>query len=550
MRYEAIGRRKIFGGGLAIATALGMLVLPATVLANAANPDTTTVDQVVVNQDGSRTVTVEGTWTWQTQSKCATARNGVGYQVDWFDNQTNAIGSAKDPNGILYVGDAQDNIVHSDESLGQSTAFGNAFWDGVPSSYLSHNTTDTTPTKTDAQNWFGECSQVNSSGVTAGTWGPITHTYAASFTGPITLCPIMYDPHGGHENSGQSSVKDITAGTNASSKGYNGDNSYETNQFTGGPGSCPKISIPTLTTTASSAQAPNAIHDTATLSNTGGQSGSITFKLYSSGAACNGTPLFTSTVSTSGDGDYQSGDYSPTSVGTYQWQASYSSSSIKGLITPCNDPNERSPVTPPNHRPKGMSVLKFASVRCADLATPLTTWQPAGAQTCSGTWSNYLPESAGEMIISLRSSGSFAIPINYKIQVTNTGKVPLKLSLKDRHCDSGSIAGPFQGNSPLSGRLRPGQQAYFTCTHVLTLSDDPSRHASFTNVGVVTGRPPTGPPLRGRSHVTVKTQHPGAKRFCRSTTTGKKIRWRKGTRKPRACRVHPRPPKHPQGFTG
>src|SRR5579859_5344361 len=124
MRYVGVNGRNLLRGMLAVGTALGMLVMAASALANAANPDTTTVDQVVVNADGSRTVTVEGTWTWQTQSKCATARNGVGYQIDWFDNTANPVGTAKDPSGILYAGDAQDNIVHSDESLGQSTAFG------------------------------------------------------------------------------------------------------------------------------------------------------------------------------------------------------------------------------------------------------------------------------------------------------------------------------------------------------------------------------------------------------------------------------------------
>jgi hypothetical protein len=548
MRYEGTGR-KLFRGSVAVGTTLSMLALALPALANAPNPETTTVDQAVLNADGSRTVTVEGTWTWQTQSKCATARNGVGYQIDWFDNQTNAIGSAKDPDGVLYVGDAQDNIVHSDESLGQSTAPGNAFWDGVPSSYVAHHTTDTTPTKTDAQNWFGECDQVNSSGITAGHWGPITHTYAASFTGPIQLCPIMYDPHGGHQNSGQSSVKDITAGSNAGSKGYNNDNSYETNQVGPGPGFCSKISIPTLTTSASGATAPDPIHDTATLTGTGGESGSITFNLYSSGANCSGPPLFTDTVSTSGDGDYRSGDYGPTSPGTYQWQASYSSSSIKGLLTPCNDPNEQSPVTPPNHKPKpGMRVIKFASVPCKWLATPLRV-QPAAAQTCTGKYSKFLSRADGRMLIQLPHSGPFSIPIAYKIVVRNTGKVRLRLSLKDRHCDAGSIAGPFQDNAPLNGPLLAGQDAYFTCLHTLTLRDDPSRHAPFKNVGSVTGRPPNGPPIHGSSLVVVNTRHPGAKRFCKSTRTGKRVLWRKGTPKPRACRPSS-PARHPRGFTG
>ncbi len=150
----------------------------------------------------------------------------------------------------------------------------------------------------------------------------------------------MYDPHGGHDNSGQSAVKDITAG----GSGRNNDNSYETNQFTGGPGSCPTITIPTVTTTATSATAPNAIHDTAVLSGSSG-AGTITFNLYPTGSNCSGAPLFTSSTSTTGDGTYQSGNFSPTTPGTFQWQASFSSSSISGILSKCGDPNEVSTVT-------------------------------------------------------------------------------------------------------------------------------------------------------------------------------------------------------------
>lgn len=544
---------KLFRGMVAVGTALGMLVLSASALANAANPETTTVDQVVVNTDGSRTVTVQGTWTWQTQSKCSTARNGVGYQIDWFDNQTNAVGKANDPNGILYVGDAQDNIVHSDESLGQPTAPGNAFWDGVPSSYLSHNATSTTPTQTDAQNWLGECDQVNSSGVTAGTWGPITHTYAASFTQQIQLCPIMYDPHGGQDNSGKSGVNDITAGANASTNNYNNDNSYETNQFTGGPGSCPKISIPTLTTSASSATAPNAIHDTATLTGTGGGSGSIKFNVYPSNANCSGTPLFTSTVSTNGDGDYQSGDYSPTTAGTYQWQASYSSSSIQGLITPCNDPNEQSPVAPPRQHPKpGIDVVKLSSVPCSSLPSsdisPAPA-EPSGVLPCTGAASQF---TTGTITIEVPKGGSYSIPISYQIRVTNTGDTPLALSLSDPRCDKGTIKGPFAVSGTLTGQtLSAGGRAFYTCTHQLTATDGAGRFSSFSNTATVTGQPPSGPPVHGNSTVVTNRVHPSPRppvRRCRSLRTGRPVRWPIGKPKPRACR--PRPGRPGKGFTG
>jgi hypothetical protein len=463
--------RRSFRGLVAVSTAAAMLVFALPAFANAPNPDTTTVDQVAVNADGSRTVTVEGTWTWQTQSKCSTARNGVGYQIDWFDNQTNAIGTAKDPDGILFVGDAQDNIVHSVETLDGSSAIGNAFFDGVPSSYLSHNSTSTTPTAADAKNWLSECDGVNASGVTAGHWGPITHTYAASFTGPIELCPIMYDPHGGHDNSGQSSVKDITAG----GKGYNDDNSYDTNQVGPGPGSCPKISVPTLTTSASSATAPSAIHDVATLTGSSG-AGSITFNVYPSGANCSGTPSFTSSVSTTGDGDYQSGDFSPASGGTYQWQASYSSSTIQNLLSTCNDPNEQSTVSLPNA--PAIKLVKLERIGSAAFKHGPVT-------------------------------GNVGDTVNYEMMATNTGDTPLALAFTDAQCDNGTLSAPsvVTGNYTAGSQtLAPGGEIRYTCSHVLTAGDQP-----YTNTASVTGTPPPGegPPVSAHDSVRAFANTPG-----------------------------------------
>lgn len=549
MTKRAKDRRSFSRGLVAAATTAAMLAFAMPAFANAPNPATTKVDQVTVNADGSRTVTVEGTWTWQTQTKCSTSRNGVGYQIDWFDNQTNPIGKSTSPQGILYVGDAQDNIVHSVETLGGSSAFGSAFFDGVPSSYLSHNSTNTTPTAADAKNWLSQCDSVDSNGVTDGSWGPISHTYAASFSGPIKLCPVMYDPHGGKDNSGQSSVKDITAGGN----GYNNDNSYDTNQFTGGPGSCPKVSIPTLTTSASSAQAPNAIHDTATLTGTGGGAGSIVFKLYQSSANCSGTPLFTSTVSTNGDGDYQSGDFSPTSPGSYQWQASYSSSSISGLITPCNDPNETSPVTPPGqHAKPGIKVVKLSSVPCSALPgadiSPKPA-EPSGVLPCTGSASQF---SRGTITIEVPKGGHYSIPISYQIRVTNTGKLPLTLSLSDPRCDKGTIKGPFAVSGTLNGNtLSAGGRAFYTCTHQLTAKDGSGRFSPFTNTATVTGQPPSGPPVHGTSRVVTKRVHPSPRppvRRCRSLRTGRPVRWPFGQPKPKACR--PAPGRPGKGFTG
>jgi hypothetical protein len=551
-------RRVVRCGLIALFVAAGALVPATSAWGNAANPvaNSTVIDQVAINANGSETVTVQGQWDWASQNNCPSSRNGVGYNVVWFDNQTNAIGSSNSPNGILYVGDAQDNIVHSDETLGGSSAFGNAFWNGVPSSYgpFAGTSTNTTPTQTDAANWLGDCSGLNGSGVTSGQWGPISHTYAANATQPLQLCPILYDPHGGSQNSGKSGVKDVTAGANSSTHDYNNDNSYETNGTGPDGNQCPKITLPMLTTSASAASSTGAIHDTATLTGATG-SGTITFNLYPAGSGCSGTPLYTNSVTTSGAGDYQSGDFSPSAGGIYQWQASYDSTSVKGLITACGDPNEQSRVPPHHPKSPGLEVLKLVSVRCADLATKAT--QPSDIEPCNGTWSNY---TTGIPTVSVPATGSYAIPIDYQIQVTNTGQTPLTLSLSDSLCDSGTIAGPVQVSGTLTNdTLSAGGQAYYTCTHTLT-QNDPELHATgepFTNTATVTGTPPSGPPIHKDSTVTVhRLPAPAARHFCRNARTGKKVVWRHFPKnKPEACeprtrRPRPRPPKHPRGFTG
>jgi hypothetical protein len=340
-----------------------MLVFAFPALANAPDPTSTTVDQVIVNPDGSRTVTVQGTWNWAASSEpnCPADRDGVGYQVDWSDNNANPIGQTNSPAGILYVGDATDNIVHSLDTLGGSNALGNAFYDGVPSSYLTHNTTSTTPAMTDAANWSSNCGTTTASG-SSGTWGPITHTYAASFSGPITLCPVMYDPHGKAVNNGGggSGAGDLTAG----GAHNNNDNSYEGNGAVPGGNTCPRVTIPTLSTSASSANALGGqVSDTATLTGSSGN-GTITFNLYRSGANCTGTPLYTKAVPTTGDSQYQSGGFAPSASGTYQWQANFSSSTISALVSSCTDQNEQSSVpsgstgvTPPTGRQKRLKVF-------------------------------------------------------------------------------------------------------------------------------------------------------------------------------------------------
>jgi uncharacterized repeat protein (TIGR01451 family) len=96
-------------------------------------------------------------------------------------------------------------------------------------------------------------------------------------------------------------------------------------------------------------------------------------------------------------------------------------------------------------------------------------------------------------------TGSVGDTINYEIQVSNTGNVPLTLAISDPHCDSAPV-GPSVVSGTLNGDvLAAGGVAQYTCSHVLSASDIPQ----FTNVGTVTGTPPSGPPLTGTGIVVV-----------------------------------------------
>ncbi len=126
---------------------------------------------------------------------------------------------------------------------------------------------------------------------------------------------------------------------------------------------------PTIPTTASgSVLVGNPVSDSAALTGTAHEpgspiiqgpvgaaaGGSITFKLYGPQAdpanpVCTGTPVFTSSaIPVSGDASYGSGNFTPTSAGTYEWIASYTGDSpnTNGVTGTCGASGEVVVVTP------------------------------------------------------------------------------------------------------------------------------------------------------------------------------------------------------------
>jgi hypothetical protein len=114
---------------------------------------------------------------------------------------------------------------------------------------------------------------------------------------------------------------------------------------------------PALTATANATAAiGGAIHGTATLASGTAPSGTITFQAFGpNDATCAGAPAYAKTVTVTGNGTYESGDFTPAAAGVYRWVASYSGDANNAPAAgQCGDAGETStvsalpsPVNPP-----------------------------------------------------------------------------------------------------------------------------------------------------------------------------------------------------------
>ena len=170
-------------------------------------------------------------------------------------------------------------------------------------------------------------------------------TGTAAFTSTKTVL--------GPGNYTSDSFTPTAVGTYRWTADYSGDAS---NQSASSPCNAPNESSvvnqasPNIVTNATqSATIGSAISDTATLSGaTTNAGGTITFKAYGpNDANCTGTAAYSNTVNVNGNGDYGSGNFTPTASGTYRWTADYSGdANNKAASSPCNAPNESSTVNP------------------------------------------------------------------------------------------------------------------------------------------------------------------------------------------------------------
>jgi hypothetical protein len=284
---------------------------------------------VTVNADGTRTLTVQGQWTWPSRtSDCNLDRAGAGFAVAWQD-------PAQPGNSVVTLNGA--NIAVGAGSAGVLN----------PADDLVH----ATPPGTDSAStslWRSGCGTfATPPGYNTGTWGPISHTYPVSYTGAITICPLFYDVEGS-PSGGPSSASQIIAGATS----HNADNSAQDNAATPQGNQCPPTTIksaPSLSLSAPSGNLGGGSAATATLSGGYAPTGTLSFAVYGPGdATCTSAPVFTGSATVSGAGAYSPANFTPTQVGTYRWVASYGGDAAnQSASTNCSDaPETVGKVTP------------------------------------------------------------------------------------------------------------------------------------------------------------------------------------------------------------
>ncbi len=156
--------------------------------------------------------------------------------------------------------------------------------------------------------------------------------------------------------------------------------------------SCPSVGQPRLTTTAT-ASGPS-ISDTGHLTGaTAAAGGTITFHLFSDAACMTEVKTGLSPVSVNGNGNYNSGSFTPTAAGTYYWTASYSGDTNNfPVLTKCGEAGES--VNAPSISTRlsanaiavGQSVTDSATLHNATSdAGGTVTYSVFNNNTCTGT---------------------------------------------------------------------------------------------------------------------------------------------------------------------
>ncbi|MCA1684012.1 MAG: hypothetical protein LC708_02650, partial [Actinobacteria bacterium] len=232
----------------------------------------------------------------------------------------------------------------------------------------------------------------------AGTWAAPNSTISARPTNHNELSPDTFPPPAPAPSAATTLATFNGANPNGTWSLYvRDDGAPDTGSIAGGW--CITISTlasPTLTTQASpGGPVGTQVNDVATLAGGANPTGSITFNLYGPGNnTCTGSPAHTSNVVVSGNGNYTSSNFTPASVGTYRWVATYSGDANNAPAGPtaCLDPAEDVIITQATPTistlasaggPVGTSVNDVATVSGGASPTGTVTFQLFSDAACT-----------------------------------------------------------------------------------------------------------------------------------------------------------------------
>ena len=285
--------RRVVVGGLGTAGAtVALAAFAASAFANAANPTATSATETV-NQNGSVTVVVSGSWSWgelagvQTspQNNCD-GRSGVGWSVDWWGMSTSPTAKSISPlTGSLVTPAASST---SGPTLTNGALAPTQNWQvksGAASGQFFHTSSlfngfeaNLCP-KTPANPGGNPDITLDANGAPSGHWSA-TATYPNLASVPPQICANFYDPHGSLGKFSTSAGDNTTA---------DGDNSIKTNNFdpTNVQGNCsvPVLVNPTINVDkTNNASSPNSFQKTGQVANAGQ---AVTFQAVISNPASN-----------------------------------------------------------------------------------------------------------------------------------------------------------------------------------------------------------------------------------------------------------------------
>ncbi len=140
---------------------------------------------------------------------------------------------------------------------------------------------------------------------------------------------------------------------------------------------------PNLSTHASaSVPVGGKVTDTATVASGVNPTGVVVFHLFAPGDTnCSGTAVFTTSHRVSGDGNYTTSMFTPTTTGIHRWVTTYRGDANNNAVTdPCNSDLESVTVT------RATPVITWANPAPITHGTPLSSTQLNATATVAGTF--------------------------------------------------------------------------------------------------------------------------------------------------------------------